>query len=191
MRLDKLALTSFFVLALPVLSLAAPRDFTVKAAESRATFESKAQLETFTGVSNAVSGSVRLDPADLSSASGEVRVPVASIRTGIDLRDEHLRGPKWLDAERYPNVAFTLERVEGASSLAEGQEASVILHGRLSLHGVSKPAAVSAKLLLQGGKLTVKARFKIKLADHGVEIPSVVSLKVAEEIVVRVVVVAG
>mgnify|MGYP001028966899 CR=1 FL=1 len=169
-----------------LLASASPRELQVDREKSRATFESAARLETIHGVADEVRGTVEVDPDDLTTARATVVVPVASIRTGIELRDEHLRGERWLDAKRHPEIRFELTRVEGPSRLVEGEEVSAKLHGRLTVHGVTRPVVASAKIKWARGAVEAKARFTLKLSEHGVEIPSVVQLKVADEITVRV-----
>ena len=181
-----LALLTFFAVAAPLLALGQARSLEMDREKSRVTFESAAKLETINGVSDEVRGSVRLDPQDLSTARATVTVPVASIRTGIALRDEHLRGEKWLNGEAHPEIRFELTRVEGPAQLSRGESVSAKLHGRFTVNGVTKDVVVPAKIGLSGEALDVRARFKIKLSDHGIEIPAVVKLKVADEVTVRI-----
>src|SRR5260221_2536861 len=63
------------------------------------TFESKADLETIIGSSQSIEGSATIN---WEAGTGKVAlsVPVASLRTGIDARDGHLRSENWLNAEK-------------------------------------------------------------------------------------------
>jgi polyisoprenoid-binding protein YceI len=175
----------------PLFAAGQARSLRVDGARSKAMFESAAKLETINGVSTEVQGRVELDPTDLASARATVVIPVASIRTGIELRDEHMRGEKWLDAAKHPEIRFELTRVEGPSSLARGEEVSAKLHGKITVHGVEKPVVASAKVKWTGSAVEAKARFQIKLSDHGVAIPEIVRFKVANEITVRVQLIAS
>ncbi len=49
--------------------------------------------------------------ADGNVVGGEWWVPVASLKTGIPLRDEHLHGGDWLDAENHPHIKVRLTEV--------------------------------------------------------------------------------
>lgn len=164
---------------------------------SRITFTSDAPLETINGVSSRVSGSVRFDPANLGSARGRVQVPIASLRSGIDLRDEHLRSDTWLDADSHPNGIFEITSVRGAQRLSPNQEARVTVAGRFTIHGVTRRVTADARVKwipltdemrstpgIDGDVLRVRARFTIRLSEFGVEIPTVVRLKVSNEITV-------
>lgn len=180
------------VLASLVLLVARPasaqaRTFEVtESGGSRVQFTSDAPLERMTGTSSAVSGTFVADPAALAAAHGSIAVRVATIRTGIDLRDEHLRSDTWLDAARFPQATFELERVSGAGALTEGTEARVTLHGRFTIHGQTRAVTATARVTWSGSSIRVRARFRVRLTDHGVSIPSIVELKVANEITVDV-----
>lgn len=173
-------------------ALASPSAFRVSEEASRVLFQSEARLETFNGVAEKVRGEIRLDPANLEGASGRVSVDVRSMKTGIKLRDEHLQSSNWLDAERYPEIVFTLDRISGASALRDKEEVSLRLEGKFSLHGVTKPMKVDAKARYDASKNEVVflTRFKVKLEDHGISIPTLVALKVAREITIRATIVA-
>lgn len=164
---------------------------------SRAQFESDAPLETITGVSSHVTGELRVDPNQLSGARGTIRVRVDSIRTGVTLRDEHLRGSNWLDAERFENAEFTLTGVEGASRLTPNADSPqrLTLIGRFTLHGRTRNVRARARVRfmpnvdqarLKGDVIRGRAQFTVRLSDYGVSIPLLVRAKVSNEITVSI-----
>ena len=165
---------------------------------SRIQFISDAPLETITGVSTHVTGELEADVNDATAMRGTVRVRVASLRTGIDLRDEHLRAPNWLDAARWPDVTFEVTRIEGAGRLAPNQVANLRVHGRFSLHGVTRDLVANAQVRyipltdelranhVDGDVIRVQASFRVLLTDYNVSVPLPVRLKVANEIRVNV-----
>lgn len=53
-----------------------------------------------------VRGTIHLPTDDDDTAAVTVEVRADSIRTGISLRDHHLRGPLFLDAARHPIITF-------------------------------------------------------------------------------------
>lgn len=165
---------------------------------SRIQFISDAPLETITGVSSHVTGDVQLDPSNVGAMRGTVRVRVASIRTGIDLRDEHLRSDNWLNAGRWPNAEFEITRVEGASRLQPNQVANIRITGNFSIHGVTREITANARVRyipltdemranhIEGDVLRAHASFRLRLTDFNVSVPLPVRLKVANEIRVNV-----
>lgn len=168
------------------------RTYEVQRGESRIQWVSDAPLERVTGVTTAVHGTLQIDPQDLSSARGTVHVDVAEMRTGIDLRDEHLRGPDWLDAGSHPRATLEITGVEGASQLRPNEVQRVTIRGRFSLHGVTReisaetqirliPATGDAPMLIRA-----QASFDIQLSDYQVSISAPVRLKVANQIRINI-----
>lgn len=51
---------------------------------------------------------------DLSKAKVEVTVPIASIDTGVEKRDEHLRSEDFFNAKKYPKMTFKSKKFQGS-----------------------------------------------------------------------------
>lgn len=164
----------------------------------RMQFVSDAPLERTTGVSTTMTGDIQIDPANLAGSHGRIQVPIASIRTGSDLRDEHLRGPNWLDAGRNPNAIFEITSVEGATALVAGQVTRVTLVGTFTVHGVSHAMRAQAQVRwmphspelegqgIHGDLIRAQASFTVNLPDHNVSVNPLVRLKISDQIRVNV-----
>lgn len=159
---------------------------------SRIQFVSDAPLERITGTSTTVSGDLTIDPSSLASARGTIRVPVSSIRTGDDLRDEHLRSDSWLDAGAHPDATFEITAVEGATALTPGEVTTVTLRGRFSIHGHTRDISATAQVRYVAAEgstpasIRAQARFSVELPDFGVSVNPLVRLKVSDHITVNV-----
>jgi polyisoprenoid-binding protein YceI len=157
----------------------------------QAQFVSEAPLERITGNSAKVRGALTLDPAQPGAARGEVRVAVASIRTGVELRDEHLRGASWLDSGRFPDAIFSIGSVTGGA-LVPNQASELNVSGTFEVHGVKRDLSTTARVRYTpgpaGGRdgLRIQASFVVQLEHYKVSIPSIVALKVAKNIRVNV-----
>jgi polyisoprenoid-binding protein YceI len=188
------ALTLTVALLVSVVAYAQSRTYAVaEGGGNRVQFTSDAPLERMTGTSTAVSGTFTVDPTNLASVSGAVEVRIATLRTGIDLRDEHLRSDTWLNAAAFPTARFEAHSVSGATALAPGVETRVTIRGNFTLHGRTHPVSANARVTWvadangQGtGAIRVRARFNVRLTDYGVTIPDVVQLKVSNTIAVDV-----
>ncbi|NLZ17554.1 MAG: polyisoprenoid-binding protein [Desulfobulbaceae bacterium] len=68
-------------------------------------------------------GEVVFDPADLAASRLYLVVQTASITTGIDARDEHLKSADFFDAAKYPTMEFTSANISLKNGLyqAEGE----------------------------------------------------------------------
>lgn len=187
------------LLALVAAAPAALADtFEIRAKTSRASFTSEAPLETIVGTTAMVSGRIEVDPArPQSGARATVEVDLPSIRTGVDLRDEHFRSPMWLHTDRHPKATFELTRLDAdeGARLEYDKKVRGTVHGKLTIKGVTKdvsaPVTVGlfrtneklAKLGLTGDILRVKTELEITLADYGVQAPeNLAGLKVADTV---------
>lgn len=188
--LSKLLLIALPLLAAPQVSRAQTYRFDVPEKLVNITFESRMDVEDILGASNQVSGEVTRQKD--GRVSFHVKVPVASLRTGIAMRDEHLRSNQWLDAKQFPFI-----ELKGASARKVGKD-KWRLQGTFTLRGVSKPLEVDltvkeipAEVAVRAGLekaawIRARGEFKVKLSNHGVKIPSMVTSKVADTWTVRV-----
>jgi polyisoprenoid-binding protein YceI len=58
-----------------------------------------------------LTGAIRLED-DLAKSAVEVTIDAASIDTGTEQRDNHLRGADFFDVEKFPELRFKSKRVE-------------------------------------------------------------------------------
>ena len=158
--------------------------------KSRVRFVSDAPLETMTGKSSKVTGSVSVDATDITKTKGSFKVPVVSLRTDNELRDEHLQGDGWLDAKKNPNIHFEITEVvlgkKGSAELKKNKDTKVQVKGKFTAHGVTKPVVANGTVKWFDGSLHIKAKFTATLEDHDISVPSIVRLKVANDIAVSV-----
>lgn len=178
-------------IAVPAVSHADATTFRVRAdGKSRATFVSDAPLETMTGKTSRVTGSVTVDPTDITKTTGSFKVPVVSLRTNNDLRDEHLQGDGWLDAKKTPNIRFEITEVilgkKDSRELKQNRDRKVKVKGKFTAHGVTNEVTASGTVNWAGNKLRIKAEFIATLEDHKISVPAIVRLKVANQMTVSV-----
>lgn len=171
----------------PLATAATERTFVVggDGKNTNITFESETDFETILGHSNVASGEV---VADLEAGTGrlDVRVPVSSLDTGIDLRNKHVQSSDWLDAKKFPDLRLVSH---SARKLNDG---SWEIAGEFSLHGVTKPLTFRAQVkpipaetakaagLGKGEWLRVTAPFEVKLSDFGIVVPEKVAGRVSD-----------
>ncbi|MEJ2105309.1 MAG: YceI family protein [Ignavibacteriaceae bacterium] len=170
-------------------------DFQDKKGRNQATFFSTTPLEDVTGLSNDVKGKVTFNVSDIKTLKGSISIGTGSLKTGIDLRDEHLRSKNWLDAENYPEITFTIKKVSDVKIVADNKlEAKVT--GDFSLHGVTKEVVADVTMTYldeseqtqqraPGDLLGVQAKFNIVLSDYDVE-NMIVGQKVSDNIEIKV-----
>jgi polyisoprenoid-binding protein YceI len=149
------------------------------------TFQSDMDLEVIVGVTNKATGEIVIKKK-VEDSSVSLTVPVDSMKTGIDMRDEHLRNEMWLDAKKHPTITFKSKKVK------EAGPRSIEVTGDFTMHGVTKEitVTVTGKELDEAqakaakfppgkwGKFT--AEFDVKLSDYGVQVPEMAATKVSD-----------
>ena len=93
---------------------------------------------TYYGEFSGVSGVLDLDPKKPSSSKLDIRIPVASIGTTSAELNGELKGEKWFDTVKYPNISFKATKV----TMTGPGKADVV--GDLTLHGTMKPVVLHA-----------------------------------------------
>lgn len=88
-------------------------------------------------------GSAELDVAADGAAASSVRavVDAASVTTGNDQRDQHVRSADFLGVENHPRIEFTSSRVRDV----DGN--SFAVDGDLTIHGVTRTVTLAAEYL--------------------------------------------
>ena len=89
-------------------------------------------VSTVRGAFTKVSGTVQYDPANPSKSSIQATIETASVDTRVEMRDNDLRSPRFLDAQKYPTITFASKKVEAAGA---GQ---LKVTGDLTIHGTTK-----------------------------------------------------
>ena len=119
----------------------------------------------FYGHLNEITGNVTFDSADPSKSSVELTVPVESIDTHNDKRNQHLKSPDFFNAKQFPTLTFKSTKVEGTGN-------SYKVSGDLTIHGVTKPIMIEFKRGAdgKGGQGETRGggetRFSIKRSDY-------------------------
>lgn len=181
----------FFVVLLFTISLWA-QGFDVKAkgnktfyfkddkGRNQASFHSLTALDEVDGLSTEISGQVSFNISDVKNTlKGKISIPTASLKTGIRMRDRDLKEPKWLDAERYPTISFTIKKVLSIKKLAPNKLDVKVL-GDFNLHGVTNPITIDAIMTYlnespatevrePGDLLGVTSKFAISLPKYDVQ----------------------
>lgn len=115
-----------------------------------------------------VTGS-RLDLADLAGSWVEVEIDVASLDTGIERRDDHLRNPDFFEVERWPHATA---RVSGARRDGEDDEgrARYVADFELRIRDVTKTVP-GTFVILSESPLAVRGGLTIDRTEWGIGKP--------------------
>lgn len=173
------------IVLLAASAVASPQTFRIDPGKTQSVvFTSKAPLETFEGKTDQVRGTIVADLANLAdSVQVHVVVDLASMTTGIGMRDKHMR-EQHLETDKFPEAVFTGGTILSCEPprLLPGTAAHAVVAGVFSLHGVSQTIEVPVDLTLGAdGSLAVQAAFPVLLSDHDIARPRMLVLKLADE----------
>src|SRR5215468_9566154 len=118
-------------------TVAAPQTLTttwkVDPAHSLAEFKVKhMMISNVKGRFSKLSGTLSLDESGHHNSHVEVSAEAASIHTGDDQRDAHLKSPDFFDVEKFPTLSF---KSSGVRILNDGE---LSVEGDLTIHGVTR-----------------------------------------------------
>jgi polyisoprenoid-binding protein YceI len=104
----------------------------------------------------------------LANVTGSLEIQLGDMRTGVGLRDTHMR--RTMRADSFPTIRFALAGVDvGASN---GDSVAVVLRGDLTMHGVTRAVRVPGHVIVRGGEVDVAASFPIDMREYGIVPPA-------------------
>ena len=105
---------------------------------------------------------------DLATVTGVVEVRLAEMRTGIGLRDTHMRNA--MRADSFPVIRFELEGLDVGATHADTLTAT--FRGALTIHGVARAVRVPGWVMLRSPGAEVHASFPVDMREYGITPPS-------------------
>lgn len=115
-------------------------------------------------------GDLNWNPADPSQSSIAVVIDAASIDSGVDKFDEHLKSADFFDVANHPQITFN------STSVTVDGPATAKVAGDLTIKGVTKPVTLDVKInraadddFAKGYKLGFSGKTSVKRSDFGVD----------------------
>lgn len=111
-------------------------------------------------------GTIYYDPADVTKSAVDVHIVAASVNTGEDKRDNHLKSPDFFDVQKFPELTFKSTKVEKKGD-------GFVAYGPLTIHGVTKdvelPFTIAGTIKDGMGKthLVAQSSLTINRKDYG------------------------
>ena len=125
--------TVLFVSIFVVSAFAQVETWKIDPAHSAAQFAVRQMgISTVRGEFKKVSGSAGYDTADPGKTSLDATIDATTVDTRVDMRDNDLRSPNFLDVQKYPTITFKSKRAEAAGP------GKMKITGDLTIHGVTK-----------------------------------------------------
>ena len=135
----------------------------------------------FEAKTEAVGGQVSLGSSQPGSLTGALTVDLRTLKTGIGMRDRHMRD-NYLEVAKGPD--FGTATIEGIQ--IEKLDGKTTFKGTLMLHGERRPVSGSATLARQGGGYSVEAEFPVKVSEYNIPKPTYLGVGVQDEIRIKI-----
>lgn len=141
---------------------------------SNVVFSSKAPMEDIEAVNKSAS-------AALNTATGEVvaKVAISKFEFPNKLMQEHFN-EKYMESTKYPFATFQ-GKFSQLPDLSKPGTYPVVAKGKLTVHGVEQPKDLPGTITVAAGGMTLDTQFAIPLADHKIERPSLMLMKISEK----------
>jgi polyisoprenoid-binding protein YceI len=93
-------------------------------------------VSTVRGAFARITGTAKYDPADVTKSSLETTIDAKSVDTRVEMRDNDLRSPNFLDVEKYPTITFHSTQFKSPTP------GKMQITGDLTIHGITKPVVL-------------------------------------------------
>jgi polyisoprenoid-binding protein YceI len=135
-------------------------------------------LHTVHGVFRVKHGTLQFDPA-IGKISGQIVVDAKSGDSGSSMRDRKMHR-EILESERYPEITFLPERVQG--TVAPEGKSTVQVRGIFSIHGADHEITVPADVEIGPDHWTATVHFTVPYVKWGMKNPSTLFLRVNDSV---------
>lgn len=109
------------------------QSFTPVDSLSPVTFKIKNLGFNTSGSFSGLAGVITFSPDNLAGCSFDVHIEANTVNTGVDLRDEHLRGTDYFDVKNHPQIRFVSVKVTGSN-----KSGTLFVFGKLTMKGITK-----------------------------------------------------
>jgi polyisoprenoid-binding protein YceI len=129
------------VAGLAASSAVAADTYTFDKVHTEASFQVRHMLTKVRGRFADFAGTIKLDAAKPEASSVEFTIKAASVNTGEEKRDTHLKSPDFFDVEKFPELTFK------SSAIKATAKDKYEVTGTLTIHGVAKQVTLPVTFL--------------------------------------------
>lgn len=110
----------------------------------------------------------------------KITVPLATLDTGIGLRNKHMR-EKYLQVEKYPDAVLEVPW-SSVKLPGDGQTSEGTAPGRMTIHGKTKDVKAKYRIVRTGTRYQVTGNVPLNLKDYDIDVPSYLGVTVQPDI---------
>ena len=141
MRVGRWLLVVAMLVAVPATALA--KAYAVDREHTTVSFRVRHLFTEVQGRFQDFQGTIEFDAADPSHTSVKGTIDAKSIDTDNGKRDAHLRSVDFFDTDTFPEIRFESTEIGPADKATN----TATIHGNLTMHGMTRPVALSVKFL--------------------------------------------
>ena len=135
----------------------------------------------FEAKTEAITGSVSIGSDQPLAVGGALAVDLRTLKTGIGMRDRHMK-ENYLEVEKGPSFGTaTLEDIK-----IDKLDGKTSFNATLVLHGERRSITGSATLERRDGGYRVQAEFPVKVSHYNISKPSYLGVGVQDEIRIKI-----
>jgi hypothetical protein len=142
------------------------------------TFYSETPVEDISAVN-------KLGQSILNTATNEIVVQMNMKQFDFPnkLMQEHFN-ENYIESDKYPKAIFK-GKINEKIDFTKNGTYDITATGDFTLHGVTKARTLKGKITVSQGTLNITTDFDVALADHKIEVPQIVFVKIAQVIKVK------
>lgn len=123
---------------------------------------------------------------DAKSGRFSVKVTMKGFKFKSGLMEEHFN-ETYVESDKYPHAIFEGKIKDNDKiDYSKDGEYDVVIEGKMTMHGETKDIAPAGKLIIKGNQILIDSKFKLKLADYKVEVPTNKLANIAEVVDVTI-----
>ena len=150
--------------------------------ESFISYDGKHPAHNWTGISKEIQGTFELNKEDLTQSKVDLFVPVFSFDSKNANRDSNMLDV--VEEYYYPYVRFISSKIEKVDD-------GFNVVGNLSFHGITKEFTIPVSLIQDDKRIVVESDFSIMLTDFKIRRPSLLTIKIRNQIDIKVFIVGS
>ena len=140
---------------------------------------------SFEAKSSALAGRLTPDASQPGRLQGELTVDLATLDTGIALRNTHMRD-NYLEVGRGEGFSRAVLKDIVLAGDAATTSGATTFTATLLVHGVERPVRGDARLTRTGDRVRVEANFPVVPAEHEIAKPRYLGVGVRDQVQVKV-----
>lgn len=114
------------------------------------------------------------------SGDVQIRITIMNFNFKNALMGEHFN-ENYMESDKFPYAEFKGKLNEPLDQNKDG-ETKVSVTGKLTIHGVQKDVTLNGTIVKTGKEYTLATKFKVKVTEYNIKVPSMYVKNIAEEV---------